>query len=97
MKHKHYDCIVAWAEGKQIQNFNNNTGEWEDLHQAPFWINKFQYRIKPELKADPIRYASVELIGNLHHVNFSMGLNHLPNLKLTFDAESRELKSAEVI
>jgi hypothetical protein len=48
MKHKHYDMIVAWAEGKQIQNFNENTGEWQDLIAPPYWIQNFQYRIKPK-------------------------------------------------
>jgi len=50
MKHKHYDMIVAWAEGKQIQNLNENTGEWQDLIAPPHWLKTFQYRIKPEEK-----------------------------------------------
>jgi hypothetical protein len=41
MKHKHYDMIVAWAEGKHIQNFNENTGEWQDLIAPPYWIKNF--------------------------------------------------------
>jgi len=56
MKHKHYDMIVAWAEGKQIQNFNENTGEWQDLIAPPYWIKNFQYRIKPEEKAPVVRW-----------------------------------------
>jgi hypothetical protein len=56
MKHKHYDMIVAWAEGKQIQNFNENTGEWQDLIGPPYWIKNFQYRIKPEEKAPVVRW-----------------------------------------
>jgi hypothetical protein len=56
MKHKHYDMIVAWAEGKQIQNFNENTGEWQDLIAPPYWIQNFQYRIKPEEKQPVVRW-----------------------------------------
>jgi hypothetical protein len=56
MKHKHYDMIVAWAEGKQIQNFNENTGEWQDLIAPPYWIQNFQYRIKPEEKQSVVRW-----------------------------------------
>lgn len=29
MKHKHYDCIVAWAEGKQIQS--KWIGDWQEV------------------------------------------------------------------
>lgn len=56
MKHKHYDMIVAWAEGKNIQNFNENTGEWQDLIAPPYWIKNFQYRIKPEEKQPVVRW-----------------------------------------
>ena len=56
MKNKHYDMIVAWAEGKQIQNFNENTGEWQDLIAPPYWIKNFQYRIKPEEKQPVVRW-----------------------------------------
>ena len=29
MKHKHYDCIVAWAEGKKIEFRINKNFTWE--------------------------------------------------------------------
>ena len=48
MKHKHYDCIVAWAEGKQIQ-YKNSDGIWVDSN-CPHWAELTEYRIKPELK-----------------------------------------------
>jgi hypothetical protein len=46
MKHKHYDMIVAWANGQQIQ-IRETGGDWEDIDE-PSWINGCQYRIKPE-------------------------------------------------
>jgi len=48
MKHKHYDCIVGWANGKQIQ-LKQFDGDWEDIDN-PNWIEGCQYRIKPEPK-----------------------------------------------
>ena len=73
MKHKHYDMIVAWAEGKQIQNFNENTGEWQDLIAPPYWIQNFQYRIKPETtftssKFDLNLRFTVQTNGGLHKI-----------------------------
>ena len=46
-KHKHYDLIVAWAEGKQIQWYRTSTREWFDVN-IPSWSKDDTYRIKPE-------------------------------------------------
>jgi hypothetical protein len=48
MKHKHYDMIVAWAEGKQIQMMYD--GNWSDypIDCEPAWREEASYRIKPE-------------------------------------------------
>lgn len=52
MKHKHYACIVAWAEGKTVQYFSEEAKTWVDLKQrpAPGWVPEMQYRVKPEPK-----------------------------------------------
>jgi len=47
MKHKHYDCIVAWAEGKTIEYRANDYGDWEELDK-PNFDERCQYRIKKE-------------------------------------------------
>ena len=48
MKHKHYECIVAWAEGKEIQ-VRYEKHDWEDLATSyPGWYPHQEYRIKPE-------------------------------------------------
>lgn len=46
MKHKHYDCIVAWAAGEKIEML---TGDniWEEV-LYPSWHGTYQYRIKKE-------------------------------------------------
>ena len=99
MKHKHYDYIVAWAEGEEIQVKDKETGEWEDLCCNP-WHNDFKYRIKPEPKPDVVRYIFVEATTLALHefVQVIQSDKHLPpNLCLTFDGETGKLKSAEVI
>ena len=46
MKHKHYDCIVAWAEGKKIEVDYGN-GVWLDVENTN-WKTENNYRIKKE-------------------------------------------------
>jgi len=100
MKHKHYDMIVAWAEGKTIQNFNDRRMIWEDVTGDPYWVNSFQYRIKPEPKHDVIRSILIEatLFHNEPFVQVFRSRGCVsPNLRLTFDGETGKLKSAEVL
>jgi hypothetical protein len=60
MKHKHYDMIVAWANGQQIQ-IRETGGNWEDI-DIPSWINGCQYRIKPE--QEPVKCTCGYSIGH---------------------------------
>jgi hypothetical protein len=102
MKHKHYDCIVAWAEGKQIEVFSDSKGQWEDLIGVPYWVNNFQFRIKPEPKPDiVIRFylESNSLVG--HRFSEAYTDNDLINkhscIKCTFDGETKKLKAVEIL
>ena len=90
MKHKHYDVIVAWAEGKEIQIWCEVYKKWLDDEQ-PFWLEEQEYRIKPEPKPDVVGIVYV----TKHNVGFSSDGNS--NLRLTFDGETGKLKQAEVI
>lgn len=49
-KHKHYDVIVAWAEGKPIQHrgVGDEWRDWNDSDVAPMFRTQWEYRIKPE-------------------------------------------------
>ena len=47
MKHKHYDLIIAWANGAEIQSRNDISVCWED-NPRPMWAHDTMYRIKPE-------------------------------------------------
>lgn len=87
MKHKHYDCIVAWAEGKDIQ-WNNN-GVWHNvIEDRPHWFKDTEYRIKP--KPDYVRFAKAHGIYRKHQEIDD-------NIALTYDGETGALKSAEVL
>ena len=98
MRHKHYDMIVAWAEGKTIQNFNDRRMCWEDLTGDPYWIDSFQYRIKPEPDVVKIFYLeSNPLLG----LRFSEEINPIQEktkrIRCTFDGETYMLKAVEMI
>ena len=101
MKHKHYDMIVAWAEGKDIQVKAFSHSDWEDVDMnGEEWYEHYTYRIKPEPKPDVFRNITIE--ATLFHGEpfvqvFKSGKYCFPNLRLTFDGETGKLKSAEVL
>ena len=55
-RHKLYDVIVAWAEGKEIQVKYAMSSDWEDWdsHICPSFVGVTEYRIKPEPKPDVV-------------------------------------------
>lgn len=81
-RHKHYDLIVAWAEGKQIQYYEDLLSDWRDIDH-PNWFENHQYRIKPESKPD-IRARL-----------WSHGMNTNFHLVFVFDGETKAFKTVE--
>lgn len=49
-KHKHYDVIVAWANGAEIECRSGGRLEWF-ITYAPEWNELYEYRIKPDPRA----------------------------------------------
>ena len=93
--HKHAELIKAWADGAEIQVSYLVVGadgwsEWE-VEEYPRWYDPMaRFRIKPEPKPDVVMLAGASTLNVRYKDNY-------PNLKLTFDGETRELKSAEVL
>ena len=88
-RHKHYETIVAWAEGKKIQFRPCGDPKWEDQDEnvAPRFYDDYEYRVKP--KPDVVReYGAFD--------GFILSGEPM-NLRLTFDGETGKLKQAEVI
>ena len=99
MKHKHYDLIVAWANGAEIEaRYEKATGwtDWKTEDGGFVWyIGGAEYRIKPEPKPDVVEYLRV---GRRTYSSILEWSNLTrANLKLTYDGETGDLKSAEVI
>lgn len=94
--HKHAELIKAWADGATIQSrYKFGYGDWTAWtdNEYPVWEDEWEYRIKPEQKPDEVHFYQA-LFDDLdaHRVNADYA-----NLKLTFDGETGELKSAEVL
>ena len=45
MKRKHYDVIIAWANGAEVEVYSTSSGIWVNC-QHPSFIEYMQYRIK---------------------------------------------------
>ena len=91
--HKHAELIKAWADGAEIQV--KCCGIWHDYSggDSPIWCPDHEYRIKPEVKPDLVRYYKAIPGSTVNQYNLTKD----SNLKLVFDANTGELKSAEVI
>ena len=48
-KHVHYDVIVAWAAGEEIEYWSDSLEEWYPCVGDVIFRDHFQYRIKPKL------------------------------------------------
>ena len=90
MKHKHADLIHAWAEGARIE-WEDKDGQWHDIEDEPLWASWIQYRIKPEHKPDIVRYLEMPMFWGYSERRPES------NMKVVFDGETGELKSAEVL
>ena len=95
-RHKHYEVIVAYAEGHRIQYQSHVDGTWVDCSMGgltPISSPEYRWRVKPEPRPD------VTILANICRVSpGSLALTlDSPNICLTFDGETGKLKSAEVL
>jgi hypothetical protein len=92
--HKHADLIKAWADGAEIEfRVAPGCGEWKTAKHL-IWADDVEYRIKPDIKPDVVIYYVFDKHGGLFRWHVT---KQQANLSLTFDGETGELKSAEVI
>lgn len=89
--HKHAETIKAWADGAQIQYFEDD--KWCDFSGFSPAFGQFDWRIKPEPKPDDVIFVCAAK----NWVTFSESRHGDHNLQLTFDGETGQLKAAEVL
>ena len=94
MKHKHCELIKAWADGAVIEHRCLTAANYNHWHEFDgCWEGEdWEYRIKPEPKPDVVEYweSTLTFLGQCEDIKEA-------NLRLTFDGETGELKSAEVL
>ena len=96
-KHKHCELIKAWADGAIIQyKYKKNDNDWFDDDDPEWWRDDFEFRIKPEPKPELVKTMHIWFDMDFSEVMIADNTD-VPNLKLTFDGETGELKSAEVL
>jgi len=90
MKHKHAELIKKWADGAQIQV---KYADWEDTN-SPGWNEEFEYRIKPEEKADFAISARVNFSQSKDITKDMVVFSRVgkQNVEFLFDGETLELK-----
>jgi len=92
IRHKHYEIIMAWAEGKDVEGYESTIDKWIlcPKDRCPPFAEDCEYRIKPEPKPDLNR--------NVYMTAYTCVFNGEEwNLRLKFDGETGKLKKAEVI
>lgn len=102
--HKHAELIKAWADGAEIQWYDDRPREhrWKDCHRYFDWGAPCEFRIKPEIKPDVRAWFKT---GNINRAMANLGASvgvilserENANLMLTYDGETGELKKAEVL
>jgi hypothetical protein len=91
---KYAELIKAWADGAQIQVKYETSPEWKDI-TYPKWVGNLEYRLKPEPKADIVKLIFLRVEPDTEVLRSDNNL--INNLRLTFDYETGQLKSAEMI
>jgi hypothetical protein len=81
MKHKHYNEIIAWAEGKEIEFRISSYDSWVKV-ASPSWDERNEYRVKQEPKPDVISF-----------IRFKCD----EAIEITRDGETGKLKSVRVV
>lgn len=88
MKHTHYDLILLWADGAEIQYQSepDDNDSWIDA-MTPQWTHDKKYRVKPQNKTRKHGVKNSDK-STLFYANSSW-----PNLELTFSPEGTLLTS----
>ena len=94
MKHKHAVEIIAWANGAQIQYYDITMHRFED-DANPKWREETNFRVKPKPNPDVVVLCGAS--ASARGIFVEPCREDDANLKLTFDGETGELKSAEVL
>jgi hypothetical protein len=91
---KHKILINAWADGAEIQRYQPVDDRWV-ICENPTWRPDMVYRVKPVPKPDLV--MGVQAYITRETLLRVTPFGECSNLRLKFDMETGELKSADVL
>jgi len=101
MRHIHADIIHAYAEGSEVQLFDDLVMKWKDI-STPTFFPSCKYRVKPVPKPDIVRYVNIypnSDIGSCWDTleECQRHIGPIGVIKYTIDGKSLKLKSVEIV
>lgn len=99
MAHKYHDVVLAWLDGKGIQQFNSKVNDWETWEHNFYCTPPFgsgEWRVAPE--ASPVEKAGItkdDLLAYFDEQNLFNGRNGLI-LRMTED-DGTDIPKCEVV
>jgi len=92
-RHIHADVIIAWANGAEIELYDEGYEEWLSVVN-PKWDENIKYRVKPKELVEEFN-----VIYNIYAKNLIVedDPNVVKNLRLTFEPDTGKLLKAEII
>ena len=99
-KHKHYDVIVAWAAGEEIESLSHGPVLFPEVprwlpDRGQCWFHDVEYRVKPQPKPDLVREALI--VNSLSAGPMLCAASPSEaNIVLLFDGETGKLKQCTI-
>ena len=94
MKHIHYETIMAWANGAEVEMYDLYRDTWHSV-DSPSWFESVRYRVKPQPKPDLVHEALI--VNSLSAGPMLYAASPLEtNIVLVFDGETNNLKQCTI-
>ena len=87
-QHKWHKEIKAWADGAEIEYFDDDIGEWRNCTSHALWYEDDTYRIKPQPKEPQYLYVYGSANSTMTNIRVEPIENHkyfLGKIKLEVD------------
>ena len=98
-KHKWYNEIIAYAEGRDIECKDIDSNVWSNSCNPFFYNPYFEFRVKPEPKTDVIKYVNYAGDGYFSKIdaNNKMTFSCIGQIKTIVCGKTGKLKSVEIV
>jgi len=94
MRHKHYETIIAWANGAEVEMYDLYKDTWYSV-DSPTWFGSVEYRVKPQPMPDIVHEGLVHLSGWSGPMLYAASPTEA-NVVFVFDGETGKLKQCTI-